>query len=164
EVGAIEPEVPSEAIDRELEAVQATVAELVPVEGRPVAPDDTVIVDLVASKGDSRRDYVIELGRGAVVEELERGVVGLHAGETASIEFELAYGSTQHVELTVKEIKEKLLPPLDDELARAATEFDTLDELRADAESRLRGQLQEEIDAQFRVDVADALVAASKVD
>ena len=65
---------------------------------------------------------------------------------------------------TVKEIKEKVLPPLDDELARAASEFETLAELRADIESRLREQIDEEIEAQFRADVADALVAASKVD
>jgi trigger factor len=64
----------------------------------------------------------------------------------------------------VKEIKEKVLPELDDELARSASEFDTLDELRGEIEERLRGQIAEESDAQFRSDVADALVAASKVD
>ncbi len=54
EVGAIEPEVPEELVERELEALQSTVAELVPVEGRPVEPDDTVIVDLV-SEAAARR-------------------------------------------------------------------------------------------------------------
>ena len=64
----------------------------------------------------------------------------------------------------MKEIKEKVLPALDDELARAASEFETLAELRADIESRLRDQIEEEVEAQFRADVADALVAAPKVD
>ncbi|MGD0715977.1 MAG: trigger factor [Gaiellaceae bacterium] len=164
EVGAVEPEVPAELVERELEALQATVAELVPVEGRPVAPDDTVVIDLVAPQGETRRDYVIELGRGAVVEEIEQGAVGMSTGETKEIEFELADGTKQAVTLALKEIKEKVLPQLDDELARAATEFDTLDELRADIQSRLRAQLQEETEAQFRADVADVLVAASKVD
>ena len=164
EVGAFEPEVPAELIERELEALQSTVAELVPVEGRPVAPDDTVVVDLLADEGESRRDYVVELGRGAVVEEIEQGVVGMSAGETKEIEFELADGTKQAITLTLKEIKEKVLPPLDDELARSATEFETIAELRADIESRLRAQLEEETEAQFRSDVADALVAASKVD
>ena len=45
--------------------LRATVAELVPVEGRPVGPDDTVIVDLISPNGETRRDYVVELGRGA---------------------------------------------------------------------------------------------------
>ena len=48
EVGAYEPEVPEELVQQELDAVRATVAELVPVEGRPVGPEDTVIVDLVS--------------------------------------------------------------------------------------------------------------------
>jgi trigger factor len=164
EVGAYEPEVPEELVERELDALRSTVAELVPVEGRPVGPDDTVIVDMVSPQGETRRDYVVELGRGAVVEEIEQGTVGLNAGETREIEFELVDGSKQNVSVTVKEIKEKVLPPLDDELARAASEFDSFADLRADVESRLRDQIEEEIDAQFRSDVADALVEASKVD
>jgi trigger factor len=68
------------------------------------------------------------------------------------------------VSITVKEIKEKVMPELDDELALAASEFDTLDELRADILERLGAQIAEESEAQFRSDVADALVASSKVD
>ncbi len=164
EVGAIEPEVPQELVERELDALRATVAELVPVEGRPVGPEDTVIVDLVSPNGETRRDYVVELGRGAVVEEIEQGIPGLSAGETKEIGFELGDGSTQSVTVTVKEIKEKVLPEADDDLAKAATEFETLAELREDIEARLLGQIEEEVDAQFRADVADALVDASKVD
>jgi trigger factor len=164
EVGAYEPEVPDELVERELDALRATVAELAPVEGRPVGPDDTVIVDMVSPQGEARRDYVVELGRGGVVDEIEQGLVGLSAGETKEIEFELADGSKQNVAVTVKEIKEKVLPPLDDDLARAASEFDTFAELREDIESRLREQIEEEVDTQFRSDVADALVEASKVE
>ena len=164
EVGAYEPEVPEELVQQELDAVRATVAELVPVDGRPVGPEDTVIVDLVSPGGETRRDYVVELGRGAVVDEVEEGVVGLSAGETKTIEFDLADDSKQAVEVTVKEIKERVLPELDDELARSASEFETLDELRTDIELRLREQISEETEARFRSDVVDALVAASKVD
>jgi len=164
EVGAYEPEVPEELVDRELDALRSTVAELVPVDGRAVGPDDTVIVDMVSPQGEARRDYVVELGRGAVVDEIEHGLVGLNVGDSKEIEFELADDSKQNVAVTVKEIKEKVLPPLDDELARAASEFDTFAELRGDIESRLREQIDEEVEAQFRSDAADALVAASKVD
>jgi trigger factor len=164
EVGAYEPEVPEELVQQELDALRSTVAELVPVEGRPVAPDDTVIVDLISPGGETRNDYVVELGRGAVVDEVEQGVIGLQAGETKAIDFELDDDSTQSVQVTVKEIKEKVLPELDDELARAASEFETLAELRADIETRLLEQISEETEARFRSDVVDALVAASKVD
>jgi trigger factor len=122
-----------------------------------------VIVDLAGSDGDSRKDYVIELGRGAVVEEIEQGIVGMSAGETKELSFELADESTQTVTATVKEIKEKLLPPADDDLARAASEFETFAELRQDIESRLQEQIEGEIDSRFRAEAADALVAASKV-
>ncbi|HLX31894.1 MAG TPA: trigger factor [Gaiellaceae bacterium] len=164
EVGREEVEVPAELVEAELDALRSTVAELVPVEGRPVAADDTVIVDLAGSDGDTRRDYVIELGRGAVVEEVEQGLVGMSAGETKEIRFELSDDSTQSVGATVKEIKEKMLPPLDDDLARSASEYETLQELRDDIESRLREQIEAEVDSRFRADAADALVAASKVD
>jgi trigger factor len=165
EVGAIEPDVPEDLIRRELDALRATVAELVPVEGRPVGAEDTVIVDLVSPSGEERRDYVVELGRGAVVDEIEAGVVGMAAGETKEISFELGPegAENQSVTLTVKEIKEKLLPEVDDELARSASEFETLAELREDIESRLREQISEEVEAQFRSDAIDALVAASTV-
>ena len=164
EVGAFEPTVPDELVQQELDALRSTVAELVPVEGRAVGPEDTVVVDLISGQGETRRDYVVELGRGAVVDEIEQSLVGMNAGETKDIEFELADESKQAVSVTVKEVKERVLPELDDELARSASEFDTLDELRAEIEERLRAQIAEESEAQFRSDVADALVAASKVD
>src|SRR2546423_4993800 len=163
EVGVAEVEVPEELVQHELDALRATVAELVPVEGRPVGPEDTVVVDLVA-EDETRRDYVVDLGRGAVVEEVEQGLVGMSAGDTKEMSFELADGSAQSLTATVKEIKEKVLPPLDDDLARAATEFETFAELRADIESRLREQIEDEIETRFRADAADTLVAASKVE
>src|ERR1700751_2487845 len=122
EVGVAEVEVPEELVQAELDALRATVAELIPVEARPVGPDDTVIVDLVA-EDETRRDYVVELGRGAVVEEIEQGLVGMNAGETKELTFDLADASKQTLTATVKEIKEKVLPPLDDDLARSASEF-----------------------------------------
>jgi trigger factor len=164
EVGAYEPEVPEELVQQELDALRSTVAELVPVEGRPVHAEDTVILDLVSPGGETRRDYVVELGSGAVVDEVETGVVGMSAGETKQITFELADDTSQAVDVTVKEIKEKLLPELDDELARSASEFETLADLRADIESRLREQISEETEARFRSDVVDTLVAESKVE
>src|SRR3954469_1477989 len=76
EVGVAEVEVPEELVQHELDALRGTVAELVPVAGRPVVPDDTVVVHLV-SEDETRRDYVVDLGRGAVVEEVEQGLVGM---------------------------------------------------------------------------------------
>ncbi len=158
-----EPEAPPELVEHELRLLQATVAELAPVDGRPVQESDAVIVDLVSPGGERREDYVIELGRGAVVEEVEQGLAGMSAGETKEIEFELGDDSRQTLEVTVKEINERVLPPLDDDFAKGASEFDTIAELRADVEERLREQIAAEVDAAFRAAVADKLVETSNV-
>src|SRR5579871_6625629 len=76
EVPKHEVNVPPEVIDAELEMVQRTVAELVPVEGRPAQEGDVAVVDLVAADGTAQRDYVVELGSQRLVEEIENGVLG----------------------------------------------------------------------------------------
>jgi trigger factor len=164
EVPYAEPEVPAELVEQELEALRSSVAELVPVEDRPVVQGDTLVVDLVGDQGEAQRDYVVELGQGRLLDELEEGLVGMSIGETKTIEAELADGSTTAIEATVKEIKEKVLPPLDDDLARSTSEFETLAELREDIESRLREALELESEAAFRQEVVRALVQAAKVE
>jgi trigger factor len=164
EVPYREAEVPAELVEEELRLLQATVAELAPVDGRPVHDGDTVVLDLTSPGAESREDFVVEVGRGAAVEEIEHGLIGMSPGQSKEIEFELGDDSRHTVTVTVREIKEKVLPPLDDELARAATEFDSLAELREEIQGRLREQIASELDAAFRVAVADKLVDASKVD
>jgi trigger factor len=161
EVPAAEAEVPNELVDEELEALRDAVAELRPVDDRPAQDGDTLVVDIVAASGEAQRDYVVELGTGRLLEELEEALVGTSIGETKEVEYALADDRTDRAAVTLKEIKEKILPPLDDELARAASEFDTLADLRADVEGRLRAQLEEELDADFRAAALDALVKAS---
>jgi trigger factor len=163
EVGVPEVEVPEELVTAELDALRSSVAELSPVEDRPAQLGDTVIVDLIRENGDGQRDYVVELGSGRLVPELEQQLVGISAGETRDVRFELPDETLGKVDATVKEIKEKVLPPLDDELAKAASEFDTLEELRADVEERLRAQIAAEVEEAFRRSALDKLVDASNV-
>jgi len=164
EVPYQEPNVPDEALNEALEMVQSTVGELSDVDGRPARLGDTLVVDLVQGDGENaERDYVVDLGTGRLLEEIELGLVGLSAGEEKTIEYELMDGSKRKLTATVKEIKERVLPPLDDDLAKAASEFDTLDELRADLAQKIEEQLRVETDALFRRSVADALLQAAKV-
>ncbi len=163
EVPYTEPEIPEELIEQELEELRASVAELAPVEGRPARTGDVLVVDALDESGEGQRDLVVELGSGRLVEEIERALTGASEGETKQVEFELADGSTGTATVEVKELKEKVLPPLDDELARAASEFDTLQELRADIEQRIREVLEEEAETQFRSAAVDSLVEASNV-
>jgi trigger factor len=163
EVGVAEAEVPAELVEEELERVRETVAQLAPVE-RPVQPGDTVLVDLSGDEAGVQRDYVVEVGSGRLLDEIEEALVGMAAGETKAVEFELDDERRTAVDVTVKDVKEKVLPPLDDDLARAASEFDTLGELRSDTENRLREQLEAELEIAFRENAVDALAAATPVD
>ena len=163
EVGKPDADVPEELVAQELEALRESVAELVPAEDRPAQEGDTLVVDIVSPDGEAQRDTVVELGAGRLVDEVEAALIGASTGESKSVAYELADESSASVEITVKEIKAKVLPELDDELARSASEFDTIAELRADIEGRLREQLDAEIENAFRANAVDALVTASKV-
>jgi trigger factor len=163
EVPYEEPEIPEGVVDEELEALRESVAELAPVEGRPAKTGDVVVIDALDENGEGSRDLVVELGSGRLVEEIERALTGASQGESREVEFETADGGTAKATVELKEIKEKVLPPLDDELARAASEFDTLDELRADIEQRIRDVLEDESETRFRAAAVDKLVEASNV-
>jgi trigger factor len=163
EVPAADVEVPEDLVAAELDMLRGTVASLTPADRRAQA-GDTLVVDLVREDGQSQRDYVVEVGSGRLVPEIDEQLVGMRAGETREIRFELPDEKLAVVSATVKDVLEKVLPPLDDELARAASEFDTLEELRNEVETRLGAQLEAEADAAFKRAVLDALVDATGVD
>ena len=134
-----------------------------PVTDRPVIEGDTVVLDLLGDETGTQRDYVAEVGDGRLIEPIEAALPGMKPGESKTVQLQVDEEQTTDVEVTVKEVKEKALPELDDDLARAASEFETLDELRGDLEARLREQLEEELDARFRENAVDALVDVSDV-
>jgi trigger factor len=164
DVPAAEPEVPEELIEAELEVLRSSVAELAPVEGRPALEGETVVVDLVSADGEAQRDYVVELGSQRLLPEIEQGILGLEPGREKEIEYHLPDGTQAKITVVLKELYEKVLPPVDDGLAKAASEFDTIDELRAEIESRLGGQLEEQLESEFRAAAVDALVEATDLE
>ena len=163
-------EVPREAIDQELERLRLTVAELNPVE-RPAQAGDFVVIDFAGSidgtpfEGGSGTDYGIELGSGRLISDLEEGLEGMKAGEEKDVPvtFPADYpaehlaGQAASFHVVMKEVKERLLPDLDDEFAKSVSEFDTLSELEDDLSGRFREALQEESDRVFRSTVLDDL-------
>jgi trigger factor len=163
EVPFAEAEVPSELVDLELERIRDTVAELAPVEARAIAEGDTVVLDIIGEGVPPQRDYVTEVGADRLVNEIDDALPGMKKGDTKTVEI-AGVDSPLPVEVTVKEVKEKVLPELDDDLARSASEFDSLEELRAEIESRLLEQLTEELEIRFREAAVDALVNASDVE
>jgi trigger factor len=162
EVPYAEAEVPAELVEQTLEQLRHDVAELAPAD-RPAQLQDVLVIDVVGTD-EAQRDYVVELGAGRLIPELEAALVGTAPGETKQVEYALADGSSRRVDVTVKAVNEKALPAVDDELARRASEYETLDELEAALETRLREQLDEQAETEFRAAAVDALVEASDVE
>jgi len=163
EVPRAESVVPEELVEAEIDALRSSIAELVPADDRPALEGDTVVVDLTGADGTGQSDTVVELGSGRLVPEIESAIVGASVGDTRTVRYDLADGNETTVEVTVKHVNEKVLPDADDELARSASEFDTMAELRGDIESRVREAVDERIDTAFRAAAVDELVRASKV-
>ena len=177
EVGRGEPEVPGEAVDAELERLREGFASLRPVE-RAASERDYLLVDYVARadgepiEGAEERDFLLELGAEGMLEGFDEALAGAKAGEarTAEITFPEGYrperlaGTDATFEITVKEVREKQLPDLDDDFASEASEFDTLDELRADIAEKIRGALARQAEEGFREAAVDAAVENATVD
>jgi trigger factor len=163
EVPRAESVVPEELVEAEIDALRSSIAELVPADDRPAQEGDTVVVDLAGADGTGQSDTVVELGSGRLVPEIEVALVGASVGDRRTVRYDLADGTETTVEVTVKHVNEKVLPDADDELARSASEFDTIAELRADIEGRVKEAVDERIDAAFRAAAVDELVKASNV-
>jgi trigger factor len=163
-------EVPREAVDQELERLQMTVAELNPVE-RGAQDGDFLVIDFAGSidgepfEGGSGTDYGIELGSGRLISDLEQGLAGMKTGDEKDVPvtFPADYpaehlaGQAASFHVVMKDVKERILPDLDDEFAKSVSEFDTLKELEDDITGRFREALQEESDRVFRSSVLDDL-------
>jgi trigger factor len=163
EVARMEVTVPPELVEAGLAALQGTVAALEPVAGRPARPGDVAVVDIISEAGPGQRAYVVELGSERLVDEIESGIHDLLPGESNQVSWGVSDASGYEATVTLTQLFEKVLPPLDDALARLASEFDTLEELRASIEERIRMLLEEEAESRFRADAVDELVRASSV-
>ncbi len=163
EVPRGESVVPEELVQHELDALRNSVAELVPADDREAREGDTLVVDLAGADGDGQPDTVIELGAGRLLGEIESALIGARVGESRKVRYTLADGTETTVDVEIKHVNEKVLPEADDDLARSASEFDTIAELRADVEGRVREAVDERIDAAFRAAAVDELVKASNV-
>ena len=177
EVGRREAMVGDDRVDQELEQLREHLAKLETAE-RPAAQGDFVVVDYKGSidgepfEGGEGRDQLIELGGGRLIPGFEEGLLGSVAGDerTIDVAFPDDYGADHlagkpaQFAISVKEVRERVLPELDDELASDAAGFDTLDELRDDVRRRIAEQEQRTVEAEFREAVLDAVVAGADVD
>lgn len=177
EVGRADPEVPDEAVERELDRLREAFASLAPVE-RAAADGDLVLLDYEGTvdgepfEGSEARDLMVEVGSDGLLAEFDEALRGAAAGDERSVEVtfpedhrppELA-GEAAAFRVTVKEVREKKLPDLDDDFAGEASEFDTLEELRAEIRSRLATAIERRSQADFRDAAVDAAADQAEVE
>jgi trigger factor len=157
EVSVDDVEVTEADVDEQLQGLRARFGSLSTVE-RPAVDGDFVTIDLAAYEDGELIEEAqatgmsYQLGSGALLDGLDEAVTGLSAGESATFSSSLLGGDRQgqpvDVEVSVQAVKEQQLPEVDDEFAQTASEFDTVDELRADLRERLeRGKRLEQAGA-----------------
>ncbi|MFD7411219.1 trigger factor [Kitasatospora purpeofusca] len=165
--------VSDEDIDKSLEQLRERFSSVKDVE-RAAAAGDTVVLDLEAKvDGEVPEDGTAsgvsyEIGSGRLIDGIDEAVVGLEAGGTATFTTELKGGTqagqTSEVTVTVTAVQEKELPELDDEFAQLASEFDTLEDLKADSRKRLERMKEYDQATQAQEKVLDALLGLVEIE
>jgi trigger factor len=172
EVPKREVQVDDDQVSAQLAMLQERLASLQPVEDRPVQQGDFVLMDLSGSRdgepieGAQGKDQMYEVGRGNLIPGFEDELVGLKAGDEKT--FDITFPEDYHAEelagqpaqfaVTVKEIKEKVVPELDDAFAADVSEFETMDELRNDVKERLAAAAEAGVQREFRAAAVEKAV------
>ena len=152
EVEKADASVTAEDVEAELKRVQEQNARLLTIEDRPVADGDQTVIDFEGFvdgkgfEGGKAEDYPLTIGSHSFIDTFEEQLIGKNIGEECEVNVtfpteyhaaELA-GKPAMFKVTVKEIKAKELPALDDEFAFEVSDFDTLDEYKKDIEKKLQ--------------------------
>ncbi|OKP89364.1 MULTISPECIES: trigger factor [unclassified Paenibacillus] len=178
EVPVQKAEVTEEELDAELKRLQERHAELVVVEDAPAANGDITVIDFDGSvdgvqfEGGQAERHSLELGSNSFIPGFEEQVVGMSTGDFKDVEvtFPEAYhaenlaGKAAVFKVKLHEIKRKQLPALDDEFAKDVSEFDTLEEYKADLKAQLESRKQEELKGVRETAVVDAAAANADVE
>lgn len=155
-------------IEEQVQALRTRFGTLTTVE-KVVAIGDFVTIDLVATKdgqpldGGTANDLSYEVGSASMIDGLDEALIGLSAGGEKSFETALvgmAEGEKGSVKVSVKAVKERELPPVDDAFAKLASEFETLAELKADLTTRLTRLKEMEQGAQARDLLVERLISS----
>jgi len=167
EVTVADAEVTDEDVNEQVEGLRERFATLSTVE-RPAQEGDFVAIDLVGAKDGEVIEEAqatgisYKVGSGTMLDGLDEALIGLEAGGSATFDSTLAggdyAGQPVDVSVTVQAVKEQELPAVDDDFAETASEFDTVDELRADLRTRLERGKRLEQAAAARDAVLEALL------
>ena len=158
-------------IDEQIQSLRTRFGTLTTVE-QAVITGSFVTIDLVATKdgaeleGGSANDLSYEVGSASMIDGLDEALIGLSAGDSKSFDTALvgmAEGEKGTVKVSVKAVKDRELPPVDDAFAKLASEFETLAELKADLSTRLARLKEMEQGAQARDLLVEQLTAMVEI-
>jgi trigger factor len=172
-------QIANEQVDQELERTRQQHSKLEPLEEeRPIREGDVAVVDFTPSvdgvvfeKGKTT-DYMLEVGKKAMHPDFDEKLIGRKAGEAFS--FDLDYpedagvaeiaGKTVHFDVTVKSVKEKVLPELDEEFAKKLGAYETVEALREATRERLQKQEETRISGEVRQQIKEQILNEVKFD
>ena len=167
-------EVSSEEVGEWIERLRERFAELEPVQ-RPVQGDDFVTVDIRATENGvealSRPDYVYPVSSGEFGPALDQQLLGKKSGDIMKFDAQLPGefneelgGKSLNFQVLVKDVKARRLPEADDDFAKTASEFDTLEQLRKDLSERLHELKEREAEGVIRDRALQAMIDTIDVD
>ncbi|MBR4169945.1 MAG: trigger factor, partial [Lachnospiraceae bacterium] len=177
-IDKIDTEVSDEEVDKEIDKERENNARTISVEDRGVKDGDMTVIDFegfvddVAFEGGKGENYPLTIGSGAFIPGFEDQLVGAKLNEETEVK--VKFPEDYHAEdlkgkdavfkVTVKEIKEKELPELDDEFASEVSEFDTLEEYKADIRKNLAEKKEKEALGKKEDAVIEAIIADAKME
>ncbi len=158
-------------VDEQIESLRTRFGTLTTVE-REVKNGDFTTLDMTAFidgkevDGGQANDISYEVGSDKMIDGLDEKLIGMKAGDVKTFETQLVgqqEGEKGEVTVTVKAVKERELPPVDDAFAKLASEFDTLAELKTDFVARLERVKKMEQGAQARDRLVEKLLAENEI-
>lgn len=178
EVKKVEYKVSDEDVEAELKSMQDKNSRIEKKEEGTVENGNIAVIDFkgfidgVAFEGGEGKDFSLEIGSGSFIDNFEEQLIGLKAGENknVSVKFPDEYGKPELngkqavFEVTVNEIKTKEKPDLDDEFAKEVSEFDTLEDLKADIRKKMEEANSEKAKTEYEAAVVDAVADNAKID
>lgn len=178
EVTKVDTEATDADVEEELKKVAEQNSRTVTIEDRPVKDGDMTVIDFegfidgVAFDGGKGENYPLTIGSHSFIDNFEDQLIGMNIGDEKEVNVtfpedyhaEELKGKPATFKVSIKEIKEKQLPDLDDDFAQDVSDFDTLDEYKADLKNKIAERKAAEAKSKKESEAIDKIVADSKMD
>ena len=178
EVSKVDTEATDADVEEEIKKVAEQNSRTITVEDRAVKDGDMTVIDFegfvdgVAFEGGKGENYPLTIGSHSFIDNFEDQIIGMNIGDEKEINVtfpedyhaEELKGKPATFKVSVKGIKEKQLPDIDDDFAQDVSDFDTLDEYKADLKKKIAERKEAEAKRQKETEAIEKIVADSKMD